>query len=466
MAIEAGNGQHGGVPVLGSSHAGRAARRVVAAVAAAAAVLAVLVPAVGAAALEWNIARVGAPVSAGGSVIAVVDTGVDAKHPAFGNRVLPSIDIVAGSGDPNGHGTHVAGTAAGGVIDCGSGPSAIGVAPASKILPVRVLDAEGRGTIDGVAEGIRRAADRGAQVINLSLGPEFSLGDVGGTSSALAEAIEYAWAKGSIPVIVAGNGALTGALLGSGYGDLPAVVVTAVDHRDNRPGYASSVGSAKWGITAPGGAGTGRSGEDVLSAYPNQRCALLAGTSMAAPHVSGALAILRAKGLGQQAAVDRILATADPIGSRSTFGAGLLNVRAATSGLQRSAPTTPTSSTAPTTEPPRRTDRVTTTTAPSPTSAAPSTSSAPSTSPSTTNQGAPSSSVTEPAPESSSTPTGGSAASDSGTVPSDLDGRAAGVTLDVEDDDRTGPGLVAAAGLACVGAWALLGRVALGQRRG
>lgn len=297
--------------------------------------LAATVPPAAAAASEWNIDRVGAPAPARGVVIAVVDTGVDAAHPVFGDRVLPAIDLLGGDGgDPNGHGTHVAGTAAGADQGCGG----IGVAPDATVLPVRVLDENGEGTIGDVAEGIRLAADRGVAVINLSLGADVVL--FNGSGGGLDEAIRYAWAKGSIPVLAAGNDGLFGGLFGSGYGDLPAVVVTATDNRDRAPGYATSIGSAMWGVAAPGGDGSGVEGRDVLSAFPGRRCALSAGTSMSAPHVSGALAALRATGLGQQQAVDRLLDTARPIGSRSTYGHGLIDLRAALAAPAQPAPTT------------------------------------------------------------------------------------------------------------------------------
>lgn len=285
----------------------------------------VVVPAVGAAAPEWNIDRVGAPASAAGTVIAVVDTGVDAEHPAFRGRVQPAIDLVGGpGGDPNGHGTHVAGVAAGADNGCGS----IGVAPDATILPVRVLDADGAGPVSLVAEGIRRAADRrDVTVINLSLGTEVLLRNVSG--SELQEAIRYAWSKGKIPVLAAGNDGAFGGLFGPGYGDLPAVVVTATDRDDRAAPYATSVGSAMWGVAAPGGDGTGEEGRDVLSAFPDRRCALQAGTSMSAPHVSGALAALRARGLSPQQAIDRLLSTARDLGSSGTFGHGLIDMRAA-----------------------------------------------------------------------------------------------------------------------------------------
>ncbi len=288
------------------------------------AVLSLLAGPVGATAPEWNIDRIGAPAGARGIVIAVVDTGVEASHPAFTGRVLPGIDLVDGrGGDPNGHGTHVAGTAAGADNGCGS----IGVAPDASILPVRVLDEEGAGTVDVVAQGIRRAADAGAAVVNLSLGTDVVLRNVSG--SGLQDAIRYAWSKGSIPVLAAGNDGIFGGLFGSGYGDLPAVVVTATDREDRAAPYATSIGSAAWGVAAPGGDASGEEGRDILSAYPGDRCALQAGTSMAAPHVSGALAALRAKGLTPQQAVDRLLSTARDLGSANTYGHGLVDLRAA-----------------------------------------------------------------------------------------------------------------------------------------
>lgn len=273
---------------------------------------------------EWNIDRIGAPASGAGAIIAVVDTGVDAAHPAFTGRVLPAIDLVGGrGGDPNGHGTHVAGTAAGADQGCGS----IGVAPDAWVLPVRVLDEKGEGTVGTVAQGIRQAADRGATVINLSLGGDVVLRNLSGSD--LQDAIRYAWSKGSIPVLAAGNDGLVGGVFGSGYGDLPAVVVTATDHTDRAASYATSIGSAAWGVAAPGGDTSGQPGRDILSAFPDRRCALQAGTSMAAPHVSGALAALRASGLNPRQAVDRLLATARDVGSQNTFGSGLVDLRAA-----------------------------------------------------------------------------------------------------------------------------------------
>ena len=330
---------------------GVAGRPVVGAVATLLAIVS-LAPWASAAGVEWNIDRIGAPATTTADpVIAVVDTGVDGGHPALSGRVLPQLDFTGDrqKGDPQGHGTHVAGTAAGGALDCGEGPSAIGVAPNARILPIRVLDAEGSGRVSDVVTGIRAAADDPrVTIINLSLGGDLSFLDGGGDE--FRAAITYAWSKGKIPVLAAGNSGLLGGVFGSGYGGLDAVVVTATTNADRKAGYASSVGSAKWGIAAPGGDGSGRPGNDVLSAYPGNRCAVLGGTSMAAPHVSGALAVLRSRGLGPQAAIDRLLETATPVGDRSTYGAGLVNLRVAIEVLDAATPaTTPGRAATPTT---------------------------------------------------------------------------------------------------------------------
>ncbi len=406
----------------------------------------------------WNIARVNAPLPGSGVTIAVVDTGVDAAHPAFAGRMLPAIDLVGGSGgDPHGHGTHVAGTAAGAE---GGGCGVIGVAPEARILPVRVLGADGSGSSSTVAEGIRAAADAGAHVINLSLGSDVVLRAVAG--SGLGEAIQYAWDRGSIPVLAAGNDGVVGGLLGSGYRGIPAVVVTATDNRDRAAYYATSIGSADWGIAAPGGDNSGDADGDIVSAFPDNGCALSAGTSMAAPHVSGALALLRARGLTPRQAVDRLLATARDLGSSATYGHGLVDVAAAVGVAPATtttlAPTTadpaPTTTTRPLTSlpPPPATvapdDSGTTT--PS-TAATGSVTSAPATSGATADPSPGSTPGDDAGTPSTGAPTTGAATTGSSTGPDGAgDDLAIGIT-DEDDGVPAGATVAAAASLALAG---------------
>lgn len=134
---------------------------------------------------SWGPARVRAPLSAdAGAVVAVVDTGVD---PGLGPAVLPGTNLVNDrkSGDPEGHGTEVAGV----VLDYCRG---------CRILPVRVLGADGTGLSSTVASGITWAADHGAAVINLSLA-------AAARAQSLDSAIAYAQGKGALVVAAAGN---------------------------------------------------------------------------------------------------------------------------------------------------------------------------------------------------------------------------------------------------------------------
>jgi subtilisin family serine protease len=193
-----------------------------------------------------------------------------------------------------------------------------------------VLDADGAGTLDDIVAGIHWAMDHGADVINLSIGEDTQA--VFGPS--LAAAVRDAWDAGVVAVIAAGNQYV----LGSGFSDEPALVVSATTRDDTKPTYASGVGAARWGIAAPGGEQP-MLGEDgaILSTYweagKHDQYAYDCGTSMAAPHVAGAVAVLLGLGYEPQAAVDRLLATAKDIGSPghdTTFGAGLLDIGAAT----------------------------------------------------------------------------------------------------------------------------------------
>jgi subtilisin family serine protease len=279
---------------------------------------------------QWGMRLIGAPAAwatatGRGVTIAVVDTGVDLHHEDLMAKLVPGYNVVHRDQPPQddaGHGTHVAGIAAATV---GNGKGVVGVAPDASIMPIKALDSHGTGTAQSITDGIEWAVDHGAQIVNLSLGAELQ----GVVGPSFSTAIEYAWAKGAICVVAAGNSFL----LSSGFTTQHAVVVGAVGPEDRKPLYASTVGPAMWGISAPGGMADGVDGHDILSAYPNNQYAYMAGTSMAAPHVAGALAILRSLGLSPDQAITRLLSTAKDLGDRYTYGTGRLDIAAAVAGL-------------------------------------------------------------------------------------------------------------------------------------
>ncbi|MEX2658427.1 MAG: S8 family serine peptidase [Acidimicrobiales bacterium] len=299
--------------------------------------------------LQWGMARIGAEAAwatgqGAGTTIAVIDTGIDIDHEDLTGRVLPGRDLVDDDDiaqDEEGHGTHVAGVAA---AASGNGLGVIGVAPEALLLPVRVLDASGQGTLEDVAAGVRWATEQAADVINLSLGPERRDLEPHPTSAAaLREAIDDAWAAGIVIVLAAGNDETLGLTDSS-----PAIVVAATDRADQASKFAADadndLGDAAFGMAAPGGqagdtvetCATAPSG--ILSTYRADgggSYACLAGTSMAAPHVAGAAAVLLGLGLDPVATRDRLLATAVDLGAPGpdpVYGAGRLDVTAAVAG--------------------------------------------------------------------------------------------------------------------------------------
>lgn len=253
-----------------------------------------------------------------GTVIAVLDTGVYAGHEDLAGSVMTGWDFVnsdSDASDDRGHGTAVAGVAA---AHAGNGLGFAGAAWGAYILPVKVLDANGNGNDATVAQGIRYAAERGADVINLSLGGP-------GTSSVLRDAMTYAVALGSVVVIAAGND-------GSDVAQYPAAYapeidgVLAVGATDD---YGSLTSFSSWGdwvtLAAPG--------LEVGVPTSDGDYGLADGTSFAAPFVSGAAALLVARGAGTPALVEHVLkATARDAGPRGVdpfYGAGVLDVAAA-----------------------------------------------------------------------------------------------------------------------------------------
>lgn len=213
-----------------------------------------------------------------GVTVAVIDTGVQLDHPALAGRLTTArIDFVDGDNVPEdefpggaaygaGHGTHVAG-----IIQL--------VAPQARIMPIRVLDTDGRGYAFTVAEAILFALENGANVINLSLGmPQ--------ESDLLADVIDEATEAGVVVVGAAGN-------LNSNQKQYPAASecvlgVTAIDANRVKADFANYGGWVR--LSAPGVA--------IYSTLPANGYGSWSGTSMAAPFVAGGAALLLSRDPG------------------------------------------------------------------------------------------------------------------------------------------------------------------------
>lgn len=216
----------------------------------------------------WNI-------QAGSSdiIIAVIDSGVDLDHPDFSNKLVAGYDFVNDDNAPdddNGHGTHVAG------IVAASSNNSIGVAGVAwnvKLMPIKVLNQNASGLASTVANGIIYAADHGAHVINLSLGSSHY-------SSALHDSIKYADSLGVVVVVAAGN---TNTESYHYPAANPEVIAVASTGSEDEKSSFSTYGY--WvDIAAPG--------TSILSTYKDGQYKSLSGTSMAAPYVAGAVALL------------------------------------------------------------------------------------------------------------------------------------------------------------------------------
>ncbi|WP_329264381.1 S8 family serine peptidase [Streptomyces sp. NBC_01478] len=263
---------------------------------------------------------------ADGVVVAVIDTGVDLDHPDLAGVLVPGRDFVDGDtrpDDENGHGTHVAGVIA---AVSGNGIGIAGGAPGARIMPVRVLGADGTGDPAVIADAVRWAVGHGADVINLSLGDTGQadrLRKGGPLDLALREAADRA-----VVVAAAGNDSQVERVYRAG---VPAVVVEAVGP-DGQLAAFSNAGDPR-SVAAPG--------VDILSTLPGGY-GRMSGTSMAAPHVAAEAALLIGRGADPATARELITGTAHPTGDQR-LGAGLIDAAAAVRALGPSSPSAPSS---------------------------------------------------------------------------------------------------------------------------
>ena len=185
-------------------------------------------------------------------------------------------------------------------------------------MVAKVLDRNDSGSVADVRAGILWVVAHGARVVNLSLGDDPATRPPASDPS-FQDAVQSAWAAGAVPVVSAGTPTSQGGAGSENFAALDALVVGATDPIGNVAAYSNPLTTAKWGLVAPGGAGTGDQ-RDILSTWwdaadpaSTGTYTYQAGPSMAVAHVSGAVALLLAQGLSRDAAVQRILASADPV---------------------------------------------------------------------------------------------------------------------------------------------------------
>jgi hypothetical protein len=304
---------------------------------------------------QWGFAQINAPAAwsrnarGAGTVIAILDTGVDYSHPDLEGKLLEGADFVEddpdncpGAQDEQGHGTHVAGIAA---AVTNNGVGVAGTATDAQILPVRVLNDEGEGESEWIVNGIRYAADQGAHVISMSLGQAPIFGQI--PQQDFEQAVNYAWSKGAVVVAAAGNESTPACSYPAAADN--SVCVAATDRRRSPSAYSNFPADPDGtvGVRAPGGSGPSaifcEIDEDIWSTvWPESdddcqgtgRLAgyeTFAGTSQATPFVSGLAAMLRGMGLSNAQTVECIRTKSSNRGRYDpVMGWGIVDADAAT----------------------------------------------------------------------------------------------------------------------------------------
>lgn len=330
------------------------------------------------AAASVNLNTIETTSNGSGIKVAVIDSGVDARHVDLSGQVLDGVDYRDGISyvdfytenvtgcisytnnpdpqkpvhadfgkyDPNGHGTHVAGI----IAAKGFGPA--GVATGAKILPIRVLDTFGSGDSSDVACGITWAADNGANIINMSLGSETE-------SIAVTAAIKYALDLGVVVIAAAGNSGPintrpsypAATKTGSAPDRYDVIAVGATDATGHIQGFSSR--GSYVDVSAPGAAilstcMAAQNSQTVsgvtsrtacTSSDGSERYELLSGTSMATPHVAGLAALIMSAnpGMTYQDVTETLISLAIDKGSPgfdTAYGFGFVKAPTATSRNQ------------------------------------------------------------------------------------------------------------------------------------
>ena len=226
----------------------------------------------------WELQRFSIPdiwskTQGEGVVVAVVDTGCDIYHDDLRTNVLVGKNFVNSNAAPldvAGHGTHVSST----IAACDNGTGMVGVAPRTKILPVKSLNDDGTGTMKDVADGIRWAADQKVDFITMSLGSPYP-------SKPIEDAINYAVSKDCVLFCAAGNEGLASDIMYPAKYD-NTISIGAIDENLERTSFTCS--GETLDFLAPG--------NNILGCVPGNKYALMSGTSMSNPFAVGCASLI------------------------------------------------------------------------------------------------------------------------------------------------------------------------------
>ncbi|MFM2432505.1 MAG: hypothetical protein RLZZ511_3719 [Cyanobacteriota bacterium] len=286
---------------------------------------------------QWNLQRINLEgaraISTGKNVtVAIIDTGI-AKVPDLDDyQVTTGYDFIndeTNASDDQGHGTHIAGTIA---QITNNGYGAAGIAPDAKLMPLKVVTVGGSATAADIAEAIQLAANRGADVINLSLASS-------GYSELLQQSIDYAYRKGTVLVAAAGNGNQNSVTYPARYNHVLAV--SATDIAGKRAAYSNF--GAGVNFSAPGGLVTTEKpmGGVVQNTFDLKSKESLfvpyQGSSFAAAHVTGVVALIKSVEKLDPDQIEQVLADTSQKPSRdplNEYGVGTIDATAALKFVQ------------------------------------------------------------------------------------------------------------------------------------
>lgn len=302
--------------------------------------------------LQTDLAPIGVAAAwsrttgAPGVVVAVLDTGIDASNPEFAGRLVPGYNALTGfadgpgdfgpTADDAGHGTHVSGTIA---ASANNATGIAGIAPNVSIMPIKVLSADGEGDFGGLVAGMNWAIGHGARIITMSLGGTLEPA----AAASLQGTFDAAHSAGAIVIAASGN---DGTTIDEYPCSFTYVICVGSTTNDGTAVSSFSTRTSALALVAPG--------ERIASTLPGGGYGYGSGTSMATPHVTGAVALLRSvrPTLTPDEAFASLTQSAKALvsgGHNSESGYGLLQVGAALDLV--SGGTVPTSTPSPTASP-------------------------------------------------------------------------------------------------------------------